>query len=161
MALMDVYGESHVKAAGTLAPRFILVDQKGTSITLDQLINDGMAMLFFYSRDGHPGVSQELAELDEFYEKFRELDISPVGISADDQQTHAQYAKKHSIRLPLLADPDFEVANLYGVYNDNGNNTRVSFIVNPDQEIVRVYPFQRVRSHIKEVYTNVMETLVD
>ena len=161
MALMDVYGEYHIKAAGTLAPRFILRDQEGTSITLDQLINDGMALLFFYSRDGHPGVSKELAELDEFYGKFREFNISPVAISSDDEKTHSRFAKKHDFTLPLLADPDFEVAKQYGVWNENGNNTRVTFLINQDQEIVRVYPFRRLRSHVKELYTNVMETLVD
>lgn len=158
---MDVYNETRVIAAGTQAPRFMLPAQDGQSVTLDQLINDRMALLFFYSKNGHPGVSQELGELNEYYNKFREVSVNPVAISSDDDDSHRQYANKHKFEIPLLADPTYEVAKYYGVWNSNGNNSRVTFIISKEQEIVRVYADQRIRSHVKEVYTNIVETLVE
>ncbi|MEJ2051439.1 MAG: redoxin domain-containing protein [Calditrichota bacterium] len=82
MGLMDVYNENRVKPAGSPAPDFELPDQDGNEVSLQQLMNEGLVLLFFYSRDGDPGVSQELATLNEYYKKFRRLKIVPVdGIS--------------------------------------------------------------------------------
>jgi|GEM_PF-1825777 len=155
------FGEHRVKPAGSEGPAFKLPDQDGNMISLNQLTSHGMALLFMYSRNGEPGVSQELAELNEYQARFKKLGITPVGISQDDMETHKNYAEKNDISLPLLADPQNKVSEAYGTHYDSGVNARVSFIVSRDQEIVRVYADQRLRSHIKEIYTNVKETLVE
>ncbi|MBS1271584.1 MAG: putative peroxiredoxin bcp [Candidatus Marinimicrobia bacterium] len=155
------FGEQRVKSAGTKAPNFTLPDQHDDVVTLQQLISNGMALLFLYSRDGDPGVSEELATLNEYQERFEKLGITPVAISQDDVATHKKYTSENNITLPLLADPENEVSEAYGTHYDSGVNARVSFIISRELEIVRVYTDQRVRSHIKEIYTNVKETLVD
>ncbi len=161
MGLMDIYNEHRVNAAGTKAPDFVMLDQDGNQVSLSQLMNEGMVLLFFYSKDGDPGVSQELEELNKFYKKFRELDIVPVAVSSDEVSTHKKYAEKHQLIVPLLADPDYKVSKAYGVYNTSGINSRVTFIISQDQEIVRVYTEQRMRLYIKDLYNNVRETLLD
>lgn len=161
MSLIEEYNEKRAKAAGTSAPTLALLDQHGTQTTLKQLLNDGMALLFFYSKDGAPGVSDELAQLNTYRERFQQLGITPVGISQDDVETHKKYAEENDLELTLLADPGNEASKAYGTWYESGVNARVSFIVSRDQEIVRVYADQRVRSHIKEMYTNAKETLVE
>jgi len=161
MGLMDIYNENRVQPAGSTAPDFVLPDQDGHDVSLSQLINEGLVLLYFYSRDGDPGVAEELAELNRYYKKFREFGVVPVVISSDPVERHLRYADEHEIIVPLLADPRQEVSKAYGVYNSSGINSRVSFIVSRDQEIVRVYSEQRTRSHVKEIYTNIRETLLD
>lgn len=161
MALMDVYNEHRIKAAGTFAPDFVLPDQEGNEVSLSQLMHEGMVLLYFYSHDGHPGVAAELEDLNNYYKKFRQVGIVPVALSSDDVATHKKYAEQNDIMIPLLADPDYETARAYGTYNSSGVNSRASFIISQDQEIVRVYSEQRVRPHIREIYVNVKETLLD
>ncbi len=161
MALMDIYNEHRIKAAGTIAPEFVLPDQEGNEVSLSQLMNEGMVLLYFYSHDGHPGVAGELEDLNNHYKKFRQLGMVPVAVSSDDVATHKKYAERNDIMIPLLADPDYEIARAYGTYNSSGVNSRASFIISQDQEIVRVYTEQRMRPHIREIYGNVKETLLD
>lgn len=161
MGLMDVYNENRVQPAGSAAPDFVLPDQDGHDVSLSQLTKEGLVLLYFYSGDGDPGVAGELAELNRYYRKFREYGVVPVAISSDTVERHLQYANEHEIIIPLLADPRHEASKAYGVYNSSGINSRVSFIVSQDQEIVRVYAEQRTRSHVKEIYTNIRETLLD
>lgn len=161
MGLMDVYNENRVKPAGSPAPDFELPDQDGNEVSLQQLMNEGLVLLFFYSRDGDPGVSQELATLNEYYKKFRRLKIVPVAISSDAVERHFQYANDHEIVIPLLSDADQKVSKAYGVYNSSGVNSRVSFIISQEQEIVRVYSEQRIKSHVEEMYSNIRNTLID
>ncbi|HKJ67504.1 MAG TPA: redoxin domain-containing protein, partial [bacterium] len=161
MALMDVYNEHRIKAAGTFAPDFALPDQEENEVSLSQLMNEGMVLLYFYSHDGHPGVDAELKDLNASYKKFRQMGIVPVAVSSDDVATHKKYAEENDIMIPLLADPDYAVARAYGTYNSSGVNSRASFIISSDQEIVRVYTEQRMRPHVRELYVNVKETLLD
>lgn len=161
MNYMSTIDEFTIKPAGELAPDFSLKDQHGESVSLRKLLSEGMALLYFYSSDGAPGVSSEVQELNDYRDKFGEFDISIAAISNDDQETHQSFAEDRSLTIRLLADPDYSVAKAYGVYNESGVNSRVTFIVAQDGEIVRVFPSQRMRSHIMEVYENVRETLIE
>ncbi len=153
--------EFTIKPAGEMAPDFSLQDQSGKKVSLRSLLSGGMALLFFYSRDGAPGVSAELEELDTYRDKFGEMDIQVAAISSDDPETHEAYAKAQDLSIRLLADPEYSAAKSYGIYNKSGENSRVTFIVAQDGEIVRVFPSRRMRSHIFEVYENVRETLIE
>ncbi|MCF7804334.1 MAG: redoxin domain-containing protein [Candidatus Marinimicrobia bacterium] len=155
------FNDHNVKPAGTPAPDFTLTDQNGEDVSLAHLLNRGMALLYFFSRDGAPGVSEELATLNEYRERFEDLGITPVGISEDGIETHKRYAQKNNISLTLLADPENEASEAYGTRFESGINARVSFVVSRDHEVVRVYADQRSRSHVKEVYRNVKETLAE
>ncbi|MEJ2051440.1 MAG: redoxin domain-containing protein [Calditrichota bacterium] len=61
----------------------------------------------------------------------------------------------------MLSDADQKVSKAYGVYNSSGVNSRVSFIISQEKEIVRVYSEQRIKSHVEEMYSNIRNTLID
>jgi len=158
---MSTIDEFTLKPAGELAPPFRLPDQEGNTASLEQLTSSGLAMLYFYSQDGAPGVTEEVLELDAYRERFAKLGITPVAISNDDQEIHKTFAETHHLSVRLLADPDYAVAREYGVYNKSGVNSRVTFLIDQDREIVRVYPSRRMRPHIREIYQNIRETMLE
>jgi len=161
MSLMQEYNETRLKAAGEKAPSFVLHDQKGHKVTLNQLISDGYAILYFYSHDGAPGLEEELLELNEYQEKFQKMGGRVAAISQDTVETHKSYADKQNLSLTLLADPDQEVADQYGVKSTSGINVRATFVVDQHQEIVRIFSSRRSRSHIEDIYMNLSRPSVN
>jgi len=161
MSLMQEYNETRLKAAGEKAPSFVLHDQNGHKVTLNQLIADGYAILYFYSHDGAPGLEEELQELNEYQTKFQEMGGYVAAISQDDVKTHKTYSDKNNLSLTLLADPDQSVANQYGVKSTSGVNVRATFVVEQNQEIVRIFSSRRSRSHIEDIYTNLTRPSVN
>lgn len=152
---MYEYNEKHLKAAGESAADFTLLNQDGDKVSLQSLLSDGFTILYFYSRDGAPGLAGELQDVNDYQDKFRAMGAKIVAISNDDVNTHAAYAKEHNITVPLLADPDQKVSEKYGVVSEAGTVRRTTFVVKANREIVRVFASRRVQKHIKEVYENI------
>jgi peroxiredoxin Q/BCP len=74
---------------------------------------------------------------------FAELGASPVGISSDKVEKQKQFADKHSLGYPLLADPDKKVADQFGVSRGIGPiklsmDKRVTFVIGTDRKILNV-----------------------
>lgn len=64
------------------------------------------------------------------------LDAEVLGISPQSVDSHERFVAEHSLNVPLLADPDKEVARAYGVLLPGGIVRRSIFIVDP-QGILR------------------------
>ena len=161
MSLMYEYNEQRLKAAGEPAPEFNLPDQHGDRVTLKKLLSDGLAILYFYSHDGAPGMTDELHDLNSYREKFKSLGAKVAAISTDDAESHASYAAENEISIPLLADPDQEISRQYGVVSEAGVNRRTTFVINRDREIIRVFASRRMTNHIEEVYHNLKRPSVN
>ena len=44
-----------------------------------------------------------------------------LGVSPDTEASHVKFREKYGLPFPLLADPDHEVAELYGVWVEKNN----------------------------------------
>jgi peroxiredoxin Q/BCP len=62
-----------------------------------------------------------------------------VGVSADDNESHREFAEKYSLPFPLIADEDLEWANAFGVDTTLGMTNRDSFLIGPDGKVAKVY----------------------
>jgi peroxiredoxin Q/BCP len=59
------------------------------------------------------------------------LDVSVVGISSDNLESHQKFRSKHDLPFVLLSDPDLEVAKLYGSKGRFGMK-RAVFLIDED-----------------------------
>jgi peroxiredoxin Q/BCP len=50
-------------------------------------------------------------------------------VSPDDEVSHARFRQKYSLPFTLLADPDHEVADEYGVWVEESNYGRKSMAI--------------------------------
>jgi peroxiredoxin Q/BCP len=114
-----VRGEERVKLqAGQPAPTFDLPDADLNIVCLDEFKNHQNVVLYFYPRNDTPGCTLEALEFSELDDEFASLDTVVLGVSMDDCMSHGAFRDKHGICVQLLADPDGEVCQRYGVLQE-------------------------------------------
>jgi peroxiredoxin Q/BCP len=101
--------------AGEPAPAFDLPDADLNMVSLAEFKNHKNVVLYFYVRDGTPGCTMEAIEFSELEDDFSRLKTVVLGVSMDDCLSHGVFRDKHGVCVQLLADPDGEVCERYGV----------------------------------------------
>lgn len=100
---------------GMAAPQFEAPDQSGKTIRLADYRGSKTVVLYFYPKDGTPGCTSEACSLRDGYEAILATGAVVLGVSADDQASHAAFAGKYNLPFSLLADPDRRIIESYGV----------------------------------------------
>ena len=123
-----------------LAPDFTLNDQAGHERTLSTMLLDGPVVLFFYPAALSPGCTKESCHFRDLAGEFAALGAQSVGISMDSAERQGQFALKHSLGYPLLADVDGDVARRYGVKRSLSvlKVKRATFVIGRDRRILDV-----------------------
>lgn len=115
---------------GDTAPDFMLKDQFGSTLTLDQTLADGQLLLYFYPVDFSPVCSAEACAFRDRHEELSNLGAQVVGVSPQSVGIHRRFAQSLSIPFPLLSDTRKDVIRSYGVDGPFGLGVRrVSFLI--------------------------------
>jgi len=70
----------------------------------------------------------------------------------DGLSSHERFANKYGLNFTLLSDTKGELGSSLGVLKENGSSMhRVTFLVNPDGRIARIYPKVDPLIHSTEV----------
>ncbi len=139
--------------AGDPAPDFALPDQDGEIHRLDDYRGRWL-VVYFYPKDDTPGCTKEACSLRDAFAAFRALDVSVLGISLDDVDSHRDFASRYRLPFPLLADPGGEVARAWGALGGFWPiryAKRHTFIIDPRGRIARVWRKVRPASHGAEL----------
>jgi peroxiredoxin Q/BCP len=99
---------------GTKAPAFALPEQHGTIVRSADFKGRPL-VVYFYPKDDTEDCTTQACDFTRRFPAFEKLDAGVVGISRLDQKSKAKFAKKHAIKIPLLADESTEVSNAFGV----------------------------------------------
>jgi peroxiredoxin Q/BCP len=128
---------------GRPAPDFELSSDDGKTVKLSDLRGHPV-VLYFYPKDGTPGCTTEACEFRDAYDVFRQRGAEVLGVSPDDVRSHEKFKSKYGLPFTLLADPDHEVAERYGVWGERklaGKRymgiTRSTFIIDADGNVAR------------------------
>ncbi len=143
--------------AGTEAPDFTATTFDGRTITLSQY-RGGKVALYFYPKDMTPGCTNQACNLRDNIDALTEHDIAVIGVSPDDNVRHEAFASKHDLNFPLVADPDREIIEAYGVWGEKKNYgktlmglQRTTFLIDEDGVIQHVFKRPRVKEHAEEI----------
>lgn len=79
-----------------------------------------------YGVSDTPGCTAQACELRDQYSLFRERGAVVLGVSPDDEYSHARFREKYSLPFTLLADPGHHVAEDYGVWGKGESSARPS-----------------------------------
>jgi len=109
---------------GDAAPEFSLPAQDGRSVTLNDLLDVGDLLLFFYPRDFTPVCTREVCLFRDAYAELAATGIRVAGISPDDADAHARFSSKYDLGYTLLADPEKRVIREFGVDGPLGIGVR-------------------------------------
>jgi peroxiredoxin Q/BCP len=109
------------------------------------------AILYFYPKDDTPGCTKEACSFRDDLSQFKNLNTEILGVSTDDIESHKGFQIKYSLNFTLLADPDKKVTTLYGVKTLFGVAERVTFVIDRDGVIRKIYPRVDVSHHSEEL----------
>lgn len=100
---------------GDKIPSFSLKDQKGNTISKEDLVGVSNLVLYFYPKDDKPGCTKEACAFRDEFEVFTDLGANVVGVSADSPESHAKFAEKYNLPFTLLSDEKNELRKAFGV----------------------------------------------
>lgn len=142
---------------GDLALNFNLADQNNNFHSLSDY-RGKWVLLYFYPKDNTPGCTREACSFRDALGSFNKLSIQVLGISADTTASHKKFAEKFKLSFPLLSDPEKKVIKDYDVLAKKkflGKETlgikRMSFLIDPNGKIVKIYQNIRVADHAEEI----------
>ena len=142
---------------GTQAPDFELATDGGERVRLSDLRGQPV-VLYFYPKDDTPGCTTQACELRDEYVQFRERGAVVLGVSPDDESSHAKFRSKYSLPFSLLADPDHKVAEQYGVWGEREYRgkkymgiSRSTFVIDPGGRVAKAFYGVKPQGHAEKV----------
>lgn len=139
------------------APDFTLNNQDGNPISLHDFAGKKV-ILYFYPRDNTPGCTREACAFRDQFQVFKEHGIVVLGISKDSEKSHQNFILKQSLPFDLLSDPQHEVIESYGAWQEKKLYGKVSmgivrstYVIDEEGMIERVYPKVKPDEHAVQI----------
>ena len=142
---------------GKTAPDFELTSDTGDRVKLSDLRGKPV-VLYFYPKDDTPGCTTQARGIRDAYSEFQKRGAVVLGVSPDDEASHVKFRDKYELPFTLLADPNHEVAEDYGVWvekNAYGQKKmgieRSTFIIDAEGNVTRVMRRVKPDTHADDV----------
>ena len=151
-------GENPKLSIGDKAPDFTLDSDDRGEVSLDELLEEGKVVLYFYPKDMTPGCTTEACDFRDHFDEFADKGYQIVGVSPDDVDSHEEFRETYDLNFTLLADPDHDVATNYGVYREKtsyGNTyegiVRSTFLIDEDGTIEEIQDNVQATGHVNRL----------
>lgn len=131
-------GGEGLLSTGHPAPEVSGQDQDGKPVQLKSLRGKPV-VVYFYPRDGTPGCTEEACAFRDVWSRYTSAGIVVIGVSTDDSASHKKFAQEYGLPFQLVADPQRIWARAFGVPTMLGMSSRVSFLIDRDGSIAKVY----------------------
>jgi alkyl hydroperoxide reductase subunit AhpC len=128
---------------GDNAPDFTAQTTEG-ELSLYDWAGDDWVILFSHPADFTPVCTTELGQVAKLQDEFAKRNVKTIAVSVDSLEDHKKWiedineTQDTEVNYPIIADPDREVANLYGMLHPNADTTftvRSVFIIDPDRKV--------------------------
>ena len=137
---------------GDTAPDFSLLNEHGLPVNLKDYLGKRVVVLYFYPKDFTSGCTAEACSFRDNYKPFQDKGAVVIGVSLDSVESHQKFSEKHNLPFAILSDHSKEVAKAYGVLGiGEFLAKRVTFIINKDGKITRIFPKVDVKRHSEDV----------
>jgi len=136
---------------GQRLPDVEFITEDGERLSAGDL--DGKnTVLYFYPKDDTPGCTKEACAFRDRMGDYEQADIQVYGVSLDSPESHRRFREKYSLNFPLLTDEGGRAAEALGVLRENREKAnRVTFLLDADGRIARVYPEVSPETHADEI----------
>jgi peroxiredoxin Q/BCP len=142
---------------GKPAPDFELKSDSGQSVRLSDL-KGKQVVIYFYPKDDTPGCTTQACGIRDVYGEFERAGAVVLGISPDDEASHAKFKEKFGLPFALLADDDHQVSEQYGVWGEKKYMGRTymgvdrsTFVVGEDGNLKKVLRNVKPDTHADDV----------
>jgi len=130
---------------GDKAPEFELRNQDDEPVRLSDYPGKHV-VLYFYPRADTPGCTTQACGIRDHRADYEAADAVVLGVSPDTPADLAKFAEKYGLPFTLLADPEHQLAETYGVWVEKKNygktyfgNERTTFLIGPDGTVEKVF----------------------
>jgi peroxiredoxin Q/BCP len=141
--------ESALLAVGSDVPDVSAVAQDGKTVRLRGLLGKPL-IVYFYPKDDTPGCTIEAKGIRDQYQELKSHALV-FGVSTDDQGSHQAFAEKYSLPFDLLVDSSHALANAFGVPVSSGHAKRVTFVIDKNGKVSKVFPNVNPDGHAQEL----------
>jgi peroxiredoxin Q/BCP len=142
---------------GEQAPDFTLESDAGEQVSLSALRGKPV-VLYFYPKDDTPGCTAQACGIRDAYGEFERAGAVVLGVSPDSVSKHVKFKSKYDLPFTLLADPEHELAERYGVWGEKkymGRSymgvSRTTFVIDADGAVVKVMESVKPATHADDV----------
>ena len=142
---------------GDRAPNFTLKDKNRNDVRLSDFIGKKV-VLYFYPKDNTPGCTRQACAFAAAYEGFKAKDVVVMGVSRDSVASHQKFAQKYDLPFILLADPELQAIQAYGVWQEKKLYGKVSmgvvrttFIIDEQGNIEKIMPKVKPDTNAAEI----------
>ena len=115
-------------------------------------------VLFFYPKALTGGCSVEVADFQNYLNKFKKLGFDIIGASKDSVERNIKFSDKYKLKYPLGSDVDKDIDKL-GIWIEKSmygkkyfGINRSTFIIDKNRKILKQWNKVKVKGHAEEVY---------
>jgi peroxiredoxin Q/BCP len=145
---------------GKPAPDFSLTSDAGDEITLSKL-RGSPVVLYFYPKDDTPGCTTQACGIRDDWSAFEKLGAVVLGVSPDDERSHAKFRQKYGLPFTLLADTGHAVTEQYGFWVEKSmagkrymGVERSTVVIDPEGNVAKVFRRVKPAEHAHQVLTS-------
>ena len=142
---------------GDQAPEFHGLNQKGEEISLSGFRGKKL-ILYFYPKDNTPGCTAESCNLNDNYQMWLSKGYEVIGISPDNVSSHKKFADKFQFGFNLVADPETQILQAYGVWGEKNmygkkymGVLRTTFVIDENGVIVEIFNKVETKNHSDQI----------
>ena len=142
---------------GKPAPDFELDSDAGERVRLSSL-RGSPVVLYFYPKDDTPGCTLQACDIRDAWGEFESTGATVLGVSPDSVSSHEKFREKYELPFTLLADPEHDVAEQYGVWQEKTYQgktymgiDRSTFVIDADGNVAKVMRGVKADEHADDV----------
>jgi len=144
-------------AVGEKAPSFSSLDEKGIERSLAGYAGKKL-VLFFYPEDDTPTCTKQACNLRDNYTLLKENGFEVIGVSPDAIEKHIKYQQKYTLPFTLLADPEKNIIDAFGVWGEKNmygrkymGLFRTTFVIDENGIVLAVIKKPKVTEHAEQI----------
>lgn len=115
------------------------VAHTGQKVRLSQYQGNPV-VVYFYPKDDTPGCTHQAEEIRDNWVSLKKTNVVVLGVSMDDNVSHRAFASKLELPFLLLSDTKGTLARAFGVPIQNGRAKRVTFVIDKQGKVAKVFP---------------------
>lgn len=142
---------------GKPAPDFEATTDAGERVKLSDFRGKPV-VLYFYPKNDTPGCTTQACGFRDAYSEFEQRGAVVLGVSPDDEASHARFKEKYELPFTLVADPEHSVAEKYGVWGEKNyagkkymGISRTTFVIDADGNVVKAMHNVKPDGHPQKV----------
>lgn len=115
---------------GDSAPRIARRAHDGRRVDTRACLGRRCVVVYFYPRDNTPVCTRQACVFRDRMQDFNALDAQVIGVSADDDASHRDFAQRHGLDFALVSDHDGALSQAFDVGHALGMlANRVTFVI--------------------------------